>query len=238
MKIISKRGLNDYYDYICDIEGIDNRVIFDRRKPFIIHKEYCGDIISDYYLKALFGNEIIKTISRSLASKFDDSPKYMHIIYKRILGKHWPRREECLAGNIFLMCLEVGFIQWYFEIERYIDEDGKLHVERRLIDKKRLSHDKKVSNSVISIIPCSRSYSGEIRFEHDSTYTKSSIIEFENPILKYTWIPNFIDAHEIYDAIYEYCSSKNDHEFVDTRTNDEHIESNGFDRKTSFRNIK
>lgn len=238
MKIISKRGLNDYYDYIAGVEGIDNRVIFDRRKPFIINKEYFSSIMLDYYLKVLFGNEIVKCVSRSFARIFDDSPKYKHIVYKNVPGKRWPKREECLAGNIFLMCLEVGFVQWYFEIERYIDETGKLHIERQLIDKKRIPHDKKVSNSVISIIPCSRSYSGEIRFEHDTTYNSKPLIEYENPILKDTWIPSFIDARDIYDAIYEYCAAQNDHEFVDSRTNDEHIESNGFDRKTSFRNIK
>ena len=60
----------------------------------------------------------------------------------------------------------------------------------------------------------------------------------ENPILKNTYIPKFIDAKEMWNNLYEYISSLRDKEFEDTRTNDQHIESHGFDKKISFRHRK
>ena len=59
-----------------------------------------------------------------------------------------------------------------------------------------------------------------------------------NPILSGTPIPAFIKAEEIYILLSTYISSLNDIEIVDTRSDIQKAESAGFDRKTSFRNIK
>ncbi len=45
-------------------------------------------------------------------------------------------------------------------------------------------------------------------------------------------------AQDIYQELNRYISSLNDIEIVDSRTDVEKAESAGFDRKTSFRNIK
>ena len=50
-----------------------------------------------------------------------------------------------------------------------------------------------------------------------------------------SWITKYITPDEIWNNLYEYISSLRDKEIVDTRTNDMHIESNGFDKKESFR---
>ena len=42
----------------------------------------------------------------------------------------------------------------------------------------------------------------------------------------------------MWNNLYEYISSLRDKEFEDTRTNDQHIESHGFDKKISFRHRK
>ena len=62
--------------------------------------------------------------------------------------------------------------------------------------------------------------------------------KIDNPILYSTYIPKFIDPYEVWNNLYEYVSSLRDKEFTDSRTNDQHIESHGFDKKTSFRHRK
>ena len=60
----------------------------------------------------------------------------------------------------------------------------------------------------------------------------------ENPILAGTFIPKMIPPTDIWHSLYEYISSLRDKPFTDTRTDTQKLESAGFDRKTSFRNVK
>ena len=59
-----------------------------------------------------------------------------------------------------------------------------------------------------------------------------------NPILIGTPITSLIPPQEIYQDLSNYISSLNDIEIIDTRSDIQKAESAGFDRKTSFRNIK
>ena len=59
-----------------------------------------------------------------------------------------------------------------------------------------------------------------------------------NPILRGTPIASLIPPQDIYLDLSAYISSLNDIEVVDTRSDAQKAESAGFDRKTSFRNIK
>jgi hypothetical protein len=60
----------------------------------------------------------------------------------------------------------------------------------------------------------------------------------ENPVLMNSKITKLLNPEEIYLAIYSYISARNEKDIKDSRTNDEKIMSNGFDTKTSFRNVK
>ena len=60
----------------------------------------------------------------------------------------------------------------------------------------------------------------------------------ENPILAGTFIPGVIPPTDIWNALYEYLSSLRDKPFTDSRSDVQKLESAGFDKKTSFRNIK
>jgi hypothetical protein len=60
----------------------------------------------------------------------------------------------------------------------------------------------------------------------------------ENPLLKDTPMPSFVSAEEVWRNLYEYLSSLKDKEIFDGRTDEEHIESAGMDKKASFRNLK
>lgn len=129
-----------------------------------------------------------------------------------------------LHGNIYKFCLEVGYIHYIFSIERWID-DNELYINIKLENTTRTKH--KMSDSVVSVIPIITKYYLE----------EYAAKEFwiNNPILKNTYIPKYICAEEMWNNIYEYVSSQNDKQFTDSRSNNEHIESAGFDLKTSFR---
>lgn len=60
----------------------------------------------------------------------------------------------------------------------------------------------------------------------------------ENPILADTWIPSLIPAEEIWNNISDYLLSIKEPKIVDNRTDIEHLEAHGFDKKNSFRNVK
>ena len=53
-----------------------------------------------------------------------------------------------------------------------------------------------------------------------------------------TWIPSLISAEEVWNNITDYLLSIKEPEIVDNRNDVQHIESHGFDKKTSFRNVK
>ena len=68
---------------------------------------------------------------------------------------------------------------------------------------------------------------------HDSDGNGS----IDNPILKDLPITGLIPAEEIWQGIYDYLLKMKEPNVVDSRTNIEHIESAGFDKKISFRNM-
>lgn len=108
--------------------------------------------------------------------------------------------------------------------------DGELHIDHTLINSNRVGKDELFSVEPMSIVPC----------EASSWYTRKFNItkkdwRIDNPILMKSWITKYITPDEIWNNLYEYISSLRDKEIVDTRTNDMHIESNGFDKKESFR---
>lgn len=60
-----------------------------------------------------------------------------------------------------------------------------------------------------------------------------------NPILKeFSFITKHIPADDIWQLVYDWITKRNEPNVVDNRTDKEHIQSAGFDCKTSFRNIK
>ena len=68
-------------------------------------------------------------------------------------------------------------------------------------------------------------------------YDRGGIV-IKNPILStFGVIPKFIPANEIWENVYDFISHKNDKKIVDNRTDVEKLESHGFDKRTSFRNM-
>jgi hypothetical protein len=59
-----------------------------------------------------------------------------------------------------------------------------------------------------------------------------------NVLLKDTCISSFIPAEDIYNQIYDYLIHIREPQVEDKRTDVQKLESKGFDKVTSFRNIK
>lgn len=82
-----------------------------------------------------------------------------------------------------------------------------------------------------------RSMNPKYLFESSKSY--ESNIEYKQyiPIFKNTYVEHLINPKIMYDAIYEWLIYDSNKDINDTRSNKEHITSNGFDTKTSFRNV-
>lgn len=213
MKIICKRGEKDYYDYLQNLYGIDELVVYDRRNSFPID-------LSNFYIGYGLDNIFKKT------KEFDD--------IKRRLVKGYGMKKPVLKGRFFYFVIEIGYHHYYFKVERYLDDNDNVVLVPEMTEKKKVELDKRLSDCPMSIC-CGYKYSWRTNFYLPKDYQKGIV---KNPILKNTYIPSFIDAKEVWDNLYEYISSLRDKPFEDTRTNDQHIESHGFDKKISFRHRK
>ena len=252
MKIIAKQ--KDYYDYLQGILGQDELVVYDRRDSFPIDptKKWGDDVDRACLTKCnAYLNSNIERWFRKEPVYGDKKKEEIRkwnthkVSVARAQGTE-PRKYKfsdnmIKEGLVLHFVLEIGYHHYYFEVERYIDDEDetRLHLEYSLVGKKDIEKDEKISYAPMCLAPVAykRHYwfnDGE-KFEiTDSTYDQ----KIDNPILYSTYIPKFIDAYEVWNNLYEYISSLRDKEFEDTRTNDQHIESHGFDRKISFRHRK
>jgi hypothetical protein len=225
MKILNRRGEKDYYDYLVSIMGMDEKVVYDRRNSTVVHASdiHLFDFPTGYDL--YFSRKPFKCDEPKKRIKSWSSAKYVNRVQRWKKFKYSDYIEE---GSIYHLFLEAGYHQFIFEVERYLDKEGKLHVDTELVDHREVKKDKKKLEAPLFI--------GELHFKYYDIEDKINGID--NPILTETWIPKFIPANDMWNMLYEYISSLNDKEFTDTRTNDQHIESHGFDKKISFRHRK
>jgi hypothetical protein len=226
MKVIDNK--KDYYDYIVGTMGIDEKVVYDRRGSTIVGESdfYMFDYPHDYDL--YFSKKPFKSDGKKIKKTIWQSCKYENRIGRR--SWNWKKNGDLYEGMIYHLYLEVGYISYIFEVERYLDNDDALHVDVSIVDMKRLEKKDKKSAAPLYITPYNQLYTSW----EDKVYCDS----VDNPILKNTWIPRFISAQDMWNMLYEYISSLNDKEFTDSRTNEQHIESHGFDKKISFRHRK
>ena len=65
------------------------------------------------------------------------------------------------------------------------------------------------------------------------------LVHVSNPILReLAIVRRYIPAEFIWNSVYNYICKRKEKEIVDTRTDVQKAESYGFDKKTSFRNVK
>lgn len=263
MKILRKEGQKEFYDFLMGILGQDELVVYDRRDAFPIdptkkwgcewnmqYPSRCSDYqntnIERWFKKEpIYGDKKRENVKRWNTKKVltyrDQENETKDMSYKKRskVRNSW---EELKEGQVYHFVLEVGYHHYYFEVERYLDDDdeSRIHLNYGLVDKKDIEKNKKISDAPVCLCPAEyHTYSwycgGEDKFIIPDKLKEQKI---DNPILYSTYIPKFIDAYEIWNNIYEYISSLRDKEIVDTRTNEQHIESHGFDKKISFRHRK
>jgi len=227
MKIIDNK--KDYYDYLAGVLGVDDLVVYDRRGSVVLNSERT----------LLHGMDVYFSQKPIYLDKPLEDKRYWHLksiikrreteTVKHSYNKTWKE------GEVYHFILEVGYIHYRFEVERWLEENNResTHVEYRLIDTLK-DVRKRYSDVPMCIIPCSAQYS---RWSHEEQW-KEREGRVTNPILAGTFIPRVIPPTDIWNALYAYLSSLRDKPFTDSRSDVQKLESAGFDKKTSFRNIK
>lgn len=215
MKILTPRNNKDYYDYLTGIYGMDENVVYDRREFTVL-----GRVDSPFF---------------SHIRMEKDMPK-KEIRTREWNGRHLNWVTKLVALELFCM-LEVGLRWCFFKVERFIDSNFNVHIDWAVTKSIEISKKQRLGTVPMTFFKAYADYSHRWRKnEIDIRVDQSDAIL--NPILVNTPITSLIPAQEVYYALYAYISSLNDLTFIDTRTDIQKAESAGFDRKTSFRNIK
>lgn len=215
MKILTPRNNKDYYDYLTGIYGIDPKVVYDRRQFTVLAR-----------LDTPF-------FSKNATEK--DTPK-KEIRTQKWIGRHWVWANEYVATTLHCM-LEVGLKWYFFEVERYLDNLSNVCLDWKIVETKEIAKSQRLGISPMTFYKAYKNYSLPwLNAKVDIRVDKSDAIS--NPILDGTPITSLIQPQEIYLCLSAYISSQNEADFTDSRTDEQKAESAGFDRKTSFRNIK
>lgn len=199
MKIIDNK--KDYYDYLTGKYGIDEKIVFDRRRSetYNMFVKRVGQSALDNL--DVYGGKLILKLGdyNYIFIKNKETDFKWEFPDKYIYGSWFNRYTK---DNPYLTTAEESEKEW----KDLKDEILALHY---YIDYKN----------------------------HKGHYTYDFYVK--NPILTtFGVVPSFISADEIYNKIYDYISHKCEKQIIDNRTDIEHLESAGFDKKMSFRNIK
>ena len=212
MKILNG-GKKDYYDYLTGIYGIDEDIVYDRRNGEVPRPRDCRG--EEYLLTHKLYSDKPKEVK--LDYVYDEQGKFV--------------RKTMPVGLILYFVIEVGFVQYLFALERYLDDNGKVRLDPKLIKKERQLN--KVSEAPLSLIPVL--YTGWWS-EAPSIKEYKVKQEIQNPIFNNTWVTSFIPAEDMYNEIYDYLIAIREPNIEDNRNDVQKLESKGFDKKTSFRN--
>lgn len=227
MKIIDNK--KDYYDYLSGVYGIDPYVVYDRR----------GSVGSD---------TIIEEHPLMFDKREQEEDKYPYTRYGRH-SKDYPYSERSFditveAGekHFYIRCKRVkesenSPVKLTFERfdpteklskEWHLDLYGKSQFFLDRYNKELERYTKKQSKAPLAIF-----YT-----DYSHYWDGSGRGMIENPILKDLPITGLLPAEEIWQGIYDYLLKMKEPKIVDNRTDVQHLESHGFDKKTSFRNVK
>lgn len=204
-------GKKDFYDYLAGIYGIDNDVVYDRTKSHVFRAMEAGDT---YFCKTRLYNDRCK---KETKGRHYVNGKYVYGIFYEGLKLHF--------------VIEIGFTQYLFMVERYLDNNLEVQLEPQLLNKFQV--DKKQSQVPVSLIPVD--FWG-LFSEAPSIRRYYLNEEIQNPIFTGTWATSFLNAEEVYNEIYNYLISIKEPKIIDNRNDVQKLESKGFDKKTSFRN--
>ncbi len=246
MKIISK--VKDYYDYLSGINGIDPLVVYDRRDYVLLanrNESVPYDLGYQLDFEKMMGDKkkTLKYMWHSHRILYDESYR----------NNPKSNNKKVLEGELYYMCLLIGFVRYVIECERYLDDSDKVCIDYKII--KNTEFDSTGSREQVCLYPfkepvilypcsCYNDYKiaghGKTLYKDLRKLSEDEVrnMMIVNPILKDTALASLIPAEEFWSNIYTYLSALNEKDIVDTRTDDGHIVSHGFDLKDSFRNTE
>lgn len=262
MRILDNK--KDYYDYLAGVWGIDGHITYDRRNSTRLVNKTASIIDERYPMgnAAIFcswKNGINPNITGNQCSyDWDNGYPNQGWAYRKWGKGYRPKKSDSfpdaynVTSNFF--GLVIGSVAYTFLVYRILqnETDTEVKIVPKLMKKFTFDRSKTKSKAPILIgeltynhmdlpwrIACKRddefydavSKVGYIRPDRDGNYK-------ENPILEGTWIPSLIPAEEVWNNISDYLLSIKEPPIIDNRTDVQHLESHGFDKKTSFRNVK
>lgn len=262
MRIIDNK--KDYYDYLAGVFGIDGYITYDRRNSTrLVNKT--SDIINERYPMG-YGN-IFCTWKNGNDPKSEGFPVSIYDwdkghenggwAYRKWGSGHQSIKSEQfpdaynVTSNFFTII--IGSVAYMFNVYRVLQnqDDKEVKIVPKLMRKITFDRSKTKSKAPILIGELaynSRQIPWSAWKNEDERYQYISEIGYvaadrdgkykENPILVDTWIPSMIPAEEVWNNITDYLLSIKEPNIVDNRTDVQHLESHGFDKKTSFRNVK
>ena len=261
MRIIDNK--KDYYDYLAGVLGIDDHITYDRRNSIRLVNN-TANIINEKYPMG-YGNSFCTwkngknpDFENSDSYDWDNGHKTVGKIYRKLgLGYQPSKTNEFpdaynVSSNWF--GLVIGSVEYVFLVYRVLqnETDTEVKIVPKLMRKFTFDRSRTQTKVPILIgeltynrmdipwkISCKRDDEfyeavakvGYIKPDKDGNYK-------ENPILDGTWIPSLIPAEEVWNNITDYLLSIKEPPIIDNRTDIQHLESHGFDKKTSFRNVK
>jgi len=217
MKIIDNK--KDFYDYLVGEYGIDDLVVFDRRKAVVIKTGVKPETHKDYLFSTIKGDKDI----------YQKVEKFYYSSGIRDKEKH---------GTYYRYVLKTGRHFYHFLVERYLIDDMTVCIENQLVHED--DNDILYPELILAILP----YQNHgYYFSNRKNYQISQRDVYEDqiidlPVLKHTVIPKYVSAKDVFLNIYSYISSKKEIKIEDKRNDILKLESAGFDKIESFRNIK
>ena len=217
MKIVDNK--KDFYDYVVGEYGIDDLTVFDRRKAVIIKTDVKPEKYKDYLLSTIKGDK--------------------DIYQKEEISYSSGIRKKEKIGTFYRFALKTGRHFYHFVVERYLIDDMNVSVKTQLINEE--DNDIFYKDLLLAILP----YKNYQYFSSDRQYwiehQQRNVYEdqiIDLPILKDTVIPRYVSAKDVFLNIYSFLSSKKDMKIEDNRNDIMKLESAGFNKIESFRNIK
>lgn len=263
MRIIDNK--KDYYDYLAGVLGIDGYITYDRRnskrlvnKTADIINERCPMGYEQIFCPWKNGKDPNSDSVYNTEYDWDNGHRNLGWGYRKYGPGYQPSKSNefpdayNVTSNFF--GLVIGSVAYAFLVYRVLqnETDKEVKIVPKLMRKFTFDRSRTKSKAPILI--------GELTYNHldipwriackrdDEFYETVAKVGYispdkygeydENPIMDGTWIPSLIPAEEVWNNISDYLLSIKEPEIIDNRTDVQHLESHGFDKKTSFRNVK
>lgn len=258
MRIIDNK--KDYYDYLAGVFGIDGYITYDRRNSTRLVNKASDNIFDRYPMGygnifCTWKNGVNPNNRQDGLYDWDNGHRNSGRWYRHYDSGWTPKKNDKYpdAYNVSsdFFTIVIGSVAYEFIVYRVLQNqsDKEVKIVPKLFQKFNIDRSKTKSKAPIllgGITVYNNRYYG---WKKDDAYYRNlsangcvipdSDGKFkENPILDGTWIPSMIPATEVWNNITDYLLSIKELKIVDNRTDVQHLESHGFDKKTSFRNVK